>query len=64
MRASFDTLDRREIGSDALRQLRAIMVLERIGNQEAREALTILAKGAGDARLTREAKAALERARR
>jgi RNA polymerase sigma factor (sigma-70 family) len=50
--------------ADALRQLRAIMVLERIGNQEAREALTILAKGAGDARLTREAKAALERARR
>jgi hypothetical protein len=36
-------------------------VLEHIGTPEAREVLKALAKDAPDARLTREAKAALER---
>jgi WD40 repeat protein len=44
-----------------LRTLRAIQVLERIGTQEARELLRMLANGPPDARLTKEAKASLER---
>jgi RNA polymerase sigma factor (sigma-70 family) len=49
---------------EMLRSLRAIEVLERIGNSEAREVLLNLAKGAAEARLTREAKATLERLNR
>jgi hypothetical protein len=45
----------------AVRGLRAVLALERVGNREARESLAALAKGAPDARITREAKAALER---
>jgi RNA polymerase sigma factor (sigma-70 family) len=48
---------------EALRQLRAAEVLERIGTPEARRVLESLAGGAPDARLTREAKAALRRLR-
>jgi hypothetical protein len=44
-----------------LRQIRAIAVLEQIGNAEARRVLERLASGAAEARQTREAKAALER---
>jgi WD40 repeat protein len=44
-----------------LRQIRAIMVLEHIGNAEARRVLEGLAEGASEARQTREAKAALTR---
>jgi hypothetical protein len=44
-----------------LRSLRAIAVLEDIGTTEARTTLQALAKGAAAARVTREAKAALER---
>jgi hypothetical protein len=44
-----------------LRQLRAIEVLERAGTAQAKKILSKLAGGAPDARLTREAKAALER---
>jgi RNA polymerase sigma factor (sigma-70 family) len=44
-----------------LRSLRAIEVLERVGTSEARAGLRNLAKGATEARLTREAKAALDR---
>jgi RNA polymerase sigma factor (sigma-70 family) len=47
--------------AERLRALRAIQVLEYIGTPEAREHLRTLAKGVPDARLTREAKAALER---
>ena len=49
--------------ADALRESRAVIALERIGTREARETLAVLAKGVPDARLTREAKAALERLR-
>jgi hypothetical protein len=46
---------------ERLRGLRAIEVLEQVGTAEARAVLVALAKGAPEARLTREAKAALER---
>jgi hypothetical protein len=46
---------------DELRAIRAVEVLERIGNPEARDVLATLAKGDLEARLTREAKATLER---
>jgi RNA polymerase sigma factor (sigma-70 family) len=42
-----------------LRQLRALIVLERIGSREARRLLEEVAKGPGAARLTRQALAAL-----
>jgi HEAT repeat protein len=45
----------------ALQRQRAVEVLERIGTPEARHLLETLAKGAPEARLTREARAALER---
>jgi hypothetical protein len=44
-----------------LRLLRAIEVLERIDTQEAKDLLAKLAQGAPEARLTREAKASLQR---
>ena len=46
---------------EALRHLRAVEVLERIGDVEVRELLEELAKGEPEARLTREAKSTLER---
>jgi hypothetical protein len=49
---------------DELRQERALHVLERIGSPESRSVLKKLATGAPEARLTREAKAALERLER
>jgi hypothetical protein len=47
--------------ADALRSIRAVEVLEHIATPEARQVLQNLATGAADARLTREAKAALAR---
>jgi WD40 repeat protein len=47
--------------ANALRDLRAVEVLERIGSPEAKPLLEMLAKGAPEARLTREAEAALQR---
>ncbi len=46
---------------EALRAVRAVEVLERVGSAEAWRLLAQLAKGAPEARLTREAKAALGR---
>jgi hypothetical protein len=46
---------------EPLRDLRAIQVLQFIGTPEARQLLQVLAAGAPDARLTREAKATLGR---
>jgi hypothetical protein len=47
--------------SQQLRLLRAIEVLEHVGNAEAIKALKVLVEGAPEARLTQEAKASLER---
>jgi hypothetical protein len=46
---------------ERLRGFRAVEVLEHIGTSEARQLLQNFADGAPEARLTREAKAALER---
>jgi RNA polymerase sigma factor (sigma-70 family) len=50
--------------AERLRQMRALEVLERIGDSEAQRLLEKLAKGAAEARLTRDAKAVLGRMRR
>lgn len=50
-----------EITPEALRQLRAIHVLEQIGSPEARQILASLAQGAPAAPATRDAAAALQR---
>jgi RNA polymerase sigma factor (sigma-70 family) len=51
----------RPFSTEQLREARAVEVLERIGTLPAQEVLRALAEGAPGARLTREAKAALER---
>jgi hypothetical protein len=50
--------------ADQWRQSRALEVLEHIGNPESRRVLLALAQGAPHARLTKEAKAALDRLER
>src|SRR5439155_3356285 len=47
--------------SEMLRAYRSVMVLEEIGTADAQEVLKDLAQGAPEARLTRDAKASLER---
>jgi hypothetical protein len=49
---------------EKLRQLRALEVLEQIGAPEARKMIQTLSKGAPEARLTRDAKATLQRLER
>ena len=50
-----------ELSGPRLRQVRALEVLEMLGTMEARELLKTIAIGAPEARLTEQAKAALER---
>jgi hypothetical protein len=50
-----------KVSPEQLRTLRAIQVLERVGEAEARQVLQTLAKGAAEAEATMAAKAALER---
>jgi hypothetical protein len=50
-----------DVSGERLRSLRAIEALELAGTKEAREVLTALAAGGPGARLTEQAKAALER---
>ncbi len=57
-------LDKPGLCSVELAGLRAVEVLEYVGTFEARQLLAELAKEAKDARLTREAKASLQRLKR
>lgn len=52
------------LSGKSLRVWRAIEVLEHLGTLESRQLLEVLAKGTSESRLTREAKAALERSAR
>jgi RNA polymerase sigma factor (sigma-70 family) len=54
-------LQKRMPSGERLQELRAVEMLEHIGTSEARQELERLAKGTPEARLTREAKASLER---
>ncbi len=54
-------IDSGAVSGEGLREARALEVLETIDTPEARKLLEELSKGAADAALTREAKAALER---
>lgn len=54
-------IEKRELKPEQLRALRAVEALEHIGTAEAATVLRALAKGATEARLTREAMAALRR---
>ncbi len=55
------TIVKGEISADVLRPLRAVEVLEYVGTAEAKQVLAALAQGVPEARLTQEAKAAVER---
>ena len=59
--AALPTRGRLVLGSRALREARALQVLEAIGSAEARRALGALAEGAAGPLLAQEAKASLER---
>jgi hypothetical protein len=54
-------LEKMPLPASQLQQLRAVEILEHIGTPEARRVLTVVARGAPEARLTREAKASLLR---
>jgi hypothetical protein len=59
--ALLETLEGPVSSAEQLRPLRAVEVLEHIGNAEARQVLEQLARGAPEARLTQEARASLQR---
>jgi WD40 repeat protein len=61
VKALLAKLDKPGLCSVELAGLRAVEVLEYLGTSEARQLLATLAKGAGDTRLTREARASLRR---
>jgi hypothetical protein len=61
MKALLKTADNTVLSGALLRAVRAVAVLEQIGTPEAKEVLRTLVAGAAEARLTVEAKAALER---
>jgi RNA polymerase sigma factor (sigma-70 family) len=63
VRSLLEQLRRPVPGPERLRQFRALEVLEQVGGDEALQVLATLAQGAPNARLTREAKAALDRRR-
>jgi WD40 repeat protein len=56
-----EEIDHQASSPKRFRQVRAVEMLEYIGTKEARQVLEALAKGAPEARLTREAQAALAR---
>jgi hypothetical protein len=56
-----DEIDTATLSGERLRGVRAVAVLEHIGNTEARKLLDTLAGGASEALLTWEAKASLAR---
>jgi hypothetical protein len=59
-----EKLARASFTPEEVRVIRGVEVLERIGTPEAREWLSVLSKGAPNARTTQEAQAALQRANR
>ncbi len=59
-----EKLESQRIAGERIRELRAVEVLEEIGNPAARAILSKLAQGIPEARLTREAGAAIERLER
>ena len=61
LEAFLDKVDRQVPSADQVRTLRALTVLEQIGNSAARQILERLAQGASEARLTQEARASLDR---
>jgi len=54
-------IDERALDQKLLRKLRAVEALERMSGPEARSLLQKLAQGASEARLTRDARATLDR---
>jgi hypothetical protein len=63
IKALLDDIRKQPLPSEMLRMLRGMEVLEHIGTPMARKTLTSLAEGVPQARLTREAKAVLQRMR-
>jgi RNA polymerase sigma factor (sigma-70 family) len=61
LKTLLDQVGGRTLAAEQLRALRAVEVLEHIGTSDAQEVLKKMAKGAPEARLTREATAALDR---
>jgi hypothetical protein len=64
LRRLLDAAKKGELSPEAARQVRAVEVLELLGSPEARALLTALSQGAPEARLTGEARAALDRLRK
>jgi hypothetical protein len=63
LKTLLDQLPGRRASSSRMRELRALEVLEQIGTPDARRVLERLAAGNSGARLTREARASLDRMR-